>query len=237
MKKNLFFKTAYVVVIVSLSLCLAYIALEETIPGLIPLIKKGNFEDIQNYLDECGTFKGILCTVLLSMFQVWSLFISAIPIQIAAGCVYGLPTAFAICHLSSTAALVIALTVWRRSGSRLEKWIPVDLNKNHRFNDFLSSQAPPAYIIILTCLIPVIPNGLIALLASKMEISTKSFAFSVWFGNIVNVAVGCAVGNRIIQGDWSVAAVLFLFMIILLLLMWFFRGTILKVYSKISHAF
>ena len=234
LKKDILFKILFVAGVVLLALGLVFIALKETVPELIPLLEKGNVEDIQEYLRSNGTVKGVLCTILLQMVQVWSLFIAGMPIQVAAGCVYGFFKAFIICHLASTAAQLIAIIVWRKTGRRLQKWMPVNVERNRRFNEFLNSKAPPAYIVILVCMVPVIPNGLIALLASKMDISVKKYSFSVWLGSIVNVLLCCAAGNRIIQGDWVIACIFVAVLVTLFLCMWFFRDKILTFYYKIT---
>lgn len=230
MKKNTLFKVIYIAAVVIIALALIFFALKETVPDLIPLIEKGNAEEIQEYLRESSTVKGVLCTILLQMVQVWSLFIPGMPIQVAAGCVYGFFAAFAICHLSSVAAQFIAITVWRRTGKRLEKWMPVDVENNSRLKEFLSSQAPPAYLVILACMIPIMPNGLIALMASKMNISIKKYTLSVWAGSIINVLLCCAVGNRIIEGDWIVAVLFVIILVALFLFMWLCRNRILDRY-------
>ena len=233
MKKNFFYKLLFVLAVVVIALGLVFIALEETVPELIPLIEHGNVDEIQNYLRESSTFKGVFCTILLQMVQVWSLFIAGMPIQVAAGCVFGFLPAFIICHLSSTLAHVIAITVWRRMGKRLEKWMPIDANKSSSFNTFLNSKAPPAYTVMLACMIPIMPNGLIALLASKMDIGVKKYSLSIWAGSFINVLLCCAVGNRIIQGDWIIACIFVGILVSLSLIMWFLRDKILSVYYRI----
>jgi len=235
MNKNFFYKLIFVVAVVAVALGLVYIAMAETVPELIPMIEQGNVDDIQEYLKESSTFKGILCTILLQMVQVWSLFIAGMPIQVAAGCVYGFLPAFAICHISSVLAQLIAIAVWRRMGKRLEKWMPVDATKNSSFNNFLNSKAPPAYIVILACMIPIMPNGLIALLASNMKITVKQYTISVWAGSLINVLLCCAVGNRIIQGDWIIACIFVAILVALFLFMWFFRDKILTKYYYVKE--
>lgn len=232
MKKNIIFKIIYIAAVVLVTLGLAYIALRETVPELIPLIRSGSAADIQAYLRASGTRKGILCTVLLQMVQVWSLFISGIPIQVAAGCVFGFCVAFVICHLSSSIAQILAIMVWRKLGRSLEKWMPVDVNGNRKLNEMLESKAPPSYLVVLACLLPVIPNGLIPLFASKMEISIPRFAISVWAGNIINVLLCCAAGNRVIQGDWIMACLFVLIPMALFLILWIFRDRILGFHSQ-----
>lgn len=235
MRKYTFLKIVYVFAIIIVALGIIYIALEETVPDLIPVIENGNVDEIQTYIRESGTFRGILCTVLLQMVQVWSLFISGMPIQVAAGCVFGFFAAFVICHLSSVAAHYISINVWRKMGQRLEKWMPVNVNKNNRFKEFLDSKAPPAYIVILACMIPVMPNGLIPLLASKMEINVKEYTITVWAGSALNILICCAVGSRIIQGDWVIACIFLLVLIVLFILMWVFRDRILELYKRATN--
>jgi len=235
LKKDLLYKFIFVLTVVVVALGLVYFALKETVPELIPLLEHGDVDSIQAYLKESSTFMGIFCTILLQMVQVWSLFIAGMPIQVAAGCVFGFLEAFIICHLSSVLAQMIALTVWRKMGKRLEKWMPINTNDTSRFQEFLNSAAPPAYNVILACMIPVMPNGLIALFAAREDITLKQYTISVWAGSLINVLLCCAVGNKIILGDWLIAGIFVAILVTLFLSLWFFRAKILAIFLRVRE--
>lgn len=84
-------------------------------------------------------------------------------------------------------------------------------------------------------MIPVMPNGLIAILASVMDITVRKYAVSVWSGSRINVLLSCGVGNRIVQGDWVNACIFVGILVTLFLLMWFLRDRILSKYYSVRE--
>jgi len=63
----------------------------------------------------------------------------------------------------------------------------------------------------------------------------KKYTVSVWAGSLINVLLCCAVGNRIIQGDWVIACLFVGILVVLFLLMWFFRDRILTKYYSLRE--
>lgn len=233
MKKAQIYKILFVIVTVCVALLLIYFAFLETIPELIPIIEAGDTRGIQDYLQENSDFKGVLCAILIQMVQVWSIFIPGMPIQIATGAVYGLAAGFVICHLSSVVANYLAFVLWKKGGEKLEKFMPSDSGSNSKLATLLSDDLPPAYVVILACMVPILPNGFIPLLAAQFDISPKRYTFSVWIGSFLNVLLCCGVGDRIINGDWLAAVIMVLILLAALLLMWFFRKKVLCLYNRI----
>ena len=167
MHRNLLRRILFILVFLALAAALVYFAFRDAFPDLLPLLKSGDVEEIQDYLRGVGTWKGVLCTVLLQMLQVFSLVISGVPIQVAAGVVYGTFVALIICLLSSTLALTLSLFLWKGMGKRMSKWFPVEEKQLRLINRLAESGAPPRFVVFLGGMIPVLPNGLIPLLAAK----------------------------------------------------------------------
>ena len=237
MNKNIIYRILFVIGVIVIAAGLVYLAFMETVPELLPLIEKGNTAEIEAYLEESSTFKGILCAVLLSMVQVWSMFIPGMPIQVAVGAVYGLFIGLVACHLSSVLAQYIAIKVMRRLGNQMEKWMPVNTEKESALSEILNSTTPPEYKVITACLIPVLPNGVIAFFASKMDITPERYALAVWVGSFLNVLLCCAAGDRIMSGDWIIAAIYFAFLLCIVICLWVFRHKILDVYYSVTARF
>lgn len=61
---------------------------------------------------------------LLQMVQVWSIVISGVIVNVAAGVVYGVWRAFAICLVSSSLAHGVSFTLYQRLGKYLDKFLP-----------------------------------------------------------------------------------------------------------------
>ena len=71
MWRNLVRRGLFALLFLALAFALLYFAFRDAAPELLPLLKNGDVEELQAYLWSIGTWKGILCTVLLQMLQVF----------------------------------------------------------------------------------------------------------------------------------------------------------------------
>ncbi|MBR4692354.1 MAG: TVP38/TMEM64 family protein [Oscillospiraceae bacterium] len=233
MNRNSVRRILFVLVFLAVAFALVYFAFRETVPDLLPLLKHGDVDEIQAYLRSSGTWKGVLCTALLQMLQVFSLVISGVPIQVAAGVVYGSFYAMLICLLASSVAQMLAFLLWTRMGKRMAQWFPVEGKQLRVIQRLRDSGTPPRYTVFLAGMIPVLPNGLIPLLATKMEITVWDFALWVGLGSLPNIFLCCAIGNRLIRGDWLLSIVYFVVMLSIVIVMWKFQDRVLGLYRRI----
>ncbi len=82
-------------------------------------------------------------------------------------------------------------------------------------------------MVFLCGMIPVLPNGLIPLLAAKLEISVPEFSLWGGLGSLPNMLLCCAIGNRLIQGDWVMSILYVVIMMGLVIVLWKWREPIL----------
>ena len=212
---------------------IVYLALRNLMPGVVELLRSGRTEDIQAYLRSEGPKRSIACVALLQVLQIWSVFISGIPLQMAAGVVLGTLVGFVVCHVMSVFALTTLMVAWRKIGGRLEKWLALS-DSNLRVMDKLRNlNSPPRYIIVLSCLIPVLPKGLVPVMAAKMDITTRQFAFATWVGSIPNIFLCCVIGSSLINGHWAVTVAAMLGMFLLVAALWIFMKPVLRVLRRI----
>ena len=154
------------------------------------------------------------------MLQVFSLVISGLPIQVAAGVVYGTFFALVICLLASTLALTLSLLLWKTMGRRMAKWFPVEEKQLRIIDRLAESGTPPRFAVFLAGMIPVLPNGLIPLLAARLDITVPQFTLWVALGSLPNMLLCCAIGNRLIRGDWLISILYVVIMMGLVVLLW-----------------
>ena len=204
----------FVLLFLAIAAALIYFPFRDSAPELLDMLKNGDVEEIQSYLRSIGTWKGVLVTAMLQMLQVFSL-------------VYGTFIALVICLLSSTLALTLSLLLWKGMGRRMKKWFPVEEKQLRLINKLAQSGTPPRYAVFLAGMIPVLPNGLIPLLASKLEISVPAFALWVGLGSLPNMLLCCAIGNRLIRGDWLASILYVALMIGIVIVMWKWRDQII----------
>ncbi len=228
-------RIASIALTVVLAAVLVYFAFLEIMPDLIPLLESGNAEQIEEYLRSIGRLPGILFTMLLQAVQVFSVVLPGLPIQVAAGIVFGTWRGFFTCHLSFVASNVIVFSLARRFGKKLDKYLPVE--KKDSKLDFLLKSISPSYMTVIANLMPVVPNGIIPYVAAKTNIKTLHFAVAAYFGSFIPILVFCAVGNKLLKGDYVESAILLAVLCVLLFLLTKYRDTvqrcIITVWEKI----
>ncbi len=232
MKKNYLIRITAALVIIIVAAGLIYFAFVTAVPELFPLLQNGSVTDIENYLRSSNKLTGLVFTALLQAVQVFSVVLPGMPIQIAAGIVYGIWRSFFVCHLSSVIANVLVFAAVRRFGTKMDKLVPIE-RKDSRL-DFLLKSDSPAYMTVVACLIPILPNGFIPYVAAKTKIKTLQFALAVYFGSFLPVLVLCAVGNKILKGGYIMSAVLFLSLCLVVFLLAKFRNKVLGFIGTLS---
>jgi uncharacterized membrane protein YdjX (TVP38/TMEM64 family) len=230
MKKNLLIRFTVIAGIILLVVCLVYFAFLKFAPDLIQLLKNGSEAEIEQYLRSNDSVTGLFCMALLQMIQVLSILLPAVPIQIAAGIVYGTWRSFLVCHLSSVAAHILVFTVARHLGSKINALIPVE-SKGSKL-DFLLKSEHPAYMTVVACLIPILPNGFIPYVAAKTNIKPQHFALSVYCGTFLPALVLCAAGDKFLTGGYVMSAALLIALCILVFVMTKFKTQILSLIDK-----
>lgn len=173
-------------------------------PGFIPAIKSGSEQQIEALLESNDRIKAVLCLALLQIIQVISIVIPIAPIQLAGGVVFGTVRGFIICHLSYVIGNVIVIFYARKArdafrilGNRGEKKKNKIIEKLNNGNVFFK--------LILFCIIPVVPNGIIPYAAAEMDISIPKFALASWIGDLMPSLAFCCAGHLAILRHYILA--------------------------------
>ena len=117
MKKTKLIRGGIMALFVLAALLLVYLVVRQTMPDIIPLLRSGDEEALEAYLSRDMSFTGILYMALLQMVQVWSIVISGVIVNVAAGVVYGVWRAFAIWRWrSQSSARLIAVVMSQAPG-------------------------------------------------------------------------------------------------------------------------
>ncbi len=199
-------------------------------PDLIPLLRQDNEKDIEEYLRSQSTFVGGLCVVLLQAVQIISIILPGAPIQIAAGVIYGTLKAFILCHTASVATHVTVFYCARNLGDKLNKIAPTE----HKISklDFLLKSDLPWYMTTVAYLMPLLPNGIIAYVAAKTDITLGRFAVAAYVGNIFSILILCAIGSSILAGDYTISVVLLAVLFAVVILLWKYKDEVLGFLKK-----
>ncbi len=215
MKSIKWLKNTIRVVIVLLCTALIFLLIYQSfgtmIPGLIRVLKSGNEKEIADYLSNAGKLDGMLCTIVLQMVQVISIVIPGMPIQIAAGMVYGAFRAFLFTYFGYVSANVIVFAVARHIGTGLVENISFKKKSSWLENKFKTIR--PEFVVSLACLMPAVPNGIVPYLAARTQITYINFTLAVAMGSGIPILLSCLTGHFILKGNYT-------FSIISIVLLW-----------------
>lgn len=216
--KDKIIKVITIILITAAVVFLLYRSFGTMIPGLLTALKSGNEKQIEEYLAGAGRWDGFLCTVLLQFLQVVSVVLPGMPIQIAAGAVYGMFRASLFCYVGYVGANVVVFTVARHVGGAFVEKISSRF-KGNRFTERLQA-VNPGFAVALGCLMPGIPNGIIPYLAAQSQLSYQGFAAAVALGSLFPIVTACMTGHFLLSGDYlfSVITIAALWLIIILLM-------------------
>lgn len=201
---------------------LIYLAFLRNMPELWPLLKNGSEEEIAEYLGSQPPLLGMLCTAVLAFLQPVSIVLPGAPIQIAAGVVYGTLKGFLICHGAYVLANVLVFYLARTMRGKMDQ----HLSRFSGKMDFLKKERHPAYMTAMACLIPILPNGIIPYAAARTKIRLYEFVLAVVLGSFFPVLVMCAVGKRLLHGDYLYAAILLILDFLVVFLLTRFRNQV-----------
>lgn len=182
-------------------LAMILLSLNAILPGFAEIISRGDQQELSEYIRSFGSIGGIALAFLLQFVQIISIFFPGGPIQIAIGIVFGTLLGFVICHTGYVLANIAVFYSVRKLGNRLDQLFSSDNQSNSRFR-FLTEAKHPGYVVALSCLIPLLPNGLVPYIAARTKITFWHFLLSVYLGSIPTLLMLNAIGNKLLHGDY-----------------------------------
>lgn len=216
--------------VILLVILVAYLALRNIVPDFIDVLRSGDEGQVEDYIRSQGTFTGVLVTAVLQSLQILSIFLSSVPIQVAAGIIFGFWRGFLICFFSTGLTHLGVFMLVRRIGDKLG--VLEETDTTVRRWRFLRNSEHPAFSLLLLFLIPLLPNGIIPYLAAKSKISRRDFAILFALGNCPSILIFCAVGSRILSGDYLIAGLLILAQLVIMLTLYLCREKLFVLAEK-----
>ena len=150
---------------------LVWFAFGNKIPGLIPLLKEGDSQKIADYLAQETGIRGVIAVILLQAIQVASIVMPGMAIQVAAGLIYGWLEGFLMCYFGFVLSNLCVFLFARRMGSDRIKDVSMG-----RMSQWLMERlkgTKPQFMVVIACMVPAIPNGIIPYLSARTEITAK----------------------------------------------------------------
>ena len=222
----LIFAFAIVLVIILLSL-------NAILPGFSDVLQRGDQQELVLYIRGFGNVGGVALALLLQFIQIISIFFPGGPIQIAIGVVFGTLLGFFICHVGYVLANVVVFFSARKLGNRLDQLFAGSGGTSSRFH-FLTESKHPSFVVALSCLIPLLPNGLVPYIAARTKITFWQFFIAVYFGSIPTLWILNAIGNKLLQGDYIKVILLGALLVIGVASLYFLRNQIFTLFDHIQ---
>ncbi|HOG00713.1 MAG: TVP38/TMEM64 family inner membrane protein YdjZ [Firmicutes bacterium ADurb.Bin248] len=186
---------------------LIYFAIQSVLPGFLEVLEQGDEQEIEGYMRSFAGLRGLAMAFLLQFIQVVSIICPGGPIQIAAGVVFGFWRGYAVCEAGYLAANAAVFAAARRLGPGMERLFPVGEGGKSRLN-FIGNSKNPAFMVFLGCVTPVLPNGIVPYVAARTKIRPGRFALAVFLGSTPTFMMLCALGNRLLQGDFLIVGII-----------------------------
>ena len=199
-----------------------------SIHNLILVLEHGSEQEIENYLRARDFSKGLFLVFLISVFQVVSIIIPGMPIQIAAGSIYGGWGAFLVCYLGFVFANIVIFVIARLLAGRIDLFSRFEAGRKMR--ERLNGD-DPLYWMAMAYLVPGVPNGIIPHVAAHSRISLADFLLAVSSTVWIQIGLNCAAGYFLVREEYTFMVLSFLLQIGLILLARRNKDRLLKLYS------
>ena len=232
MKKYKYIRVGIIALFIILTLLLVYFILAETMPDLLPALRKGDSKAVEEYLSRDTSAKSLISLFVLQVLQVFSIFISGTVLQIAAGAVYGGVKAFLVCWPASGLAHLLAFLLYRRLGERMDELMPGSADNSKL--DFIIKSVHPGFATSLACFFPFLPNGFLPIAASRTALTPWQFVLIVQLCSLPDTIICCFLGEKVVRGEWGESALLTGLMLVFVLLMWLFKDKIIRFMDSLA---
>jgi len=185
---------------------------------------------ITDYLREEGGVKGCFALAALQVLQVISVFLPGMAVQVAGGLIYGAWVSFFICLVSFVFANVMMFYLCRHS-RLLSRLLPENAKSVRTVSDWVNSN-DAAFMSMLAYMLPGIPNGFVPYVAAKAHIRARRFALSVLLGSVLQIFLNCAIGSLLTRGHWLLSALLILFMLAMIFVLYRNKEQLIRLRDK-----
>jgi len=214
--------------IVAAAAVIIVVVLQRVFPDLMRLLEQGSEGEIEAYIRGAGA-GGVLIIFFLQYLQVLSIMLPGMPVQIAAGIVYGALRGYLICESAFLAGNLTALCIARRLGSGRIRQL---LGKQEGKARFLENTQYPVFMVIIASMVPVVPNGIIPYGAAISGMSVRDFSSGVLLGSSSGILIFCAVGSHLLAGNYVPAVLLCGLQIAVIVVMMKYRNNIIGWYAR-----
>jgi len=227
------FKYIVMAVVFALIFLTIILVLKKILPGFMEVLEGGSETSVQDYIRGFGTVKGVFIGILLQFMQIVSIVFPGGPIQISAGIIFGTWLGFGICFVGYVSANCAVFYVARSLGEKINDWMPIEEEESASKLNFISRIKSPVMMVLITCMMPFMPNGIVPYLAAKTDIKFKDFFLAVSAGCAPTLLLLCAAGSKVLKGNYLEAGIYGVLLVACVVLLTVKQKAILALAEKI----
>lgn len=187
----------FVVVTAAIVCCLLHVHT----PEILKLLDKGNVTGIEHYIRNEGS-RGRLILLFLQVLETVTIVLPSMPVYICAGAVYGKLQGLAMCYITNLVMNLLIFRFARKTGVSVEEFSK--FQKNPRLEEWMKETEHPDRLVLLMCLLPIIPNGLIPVLSSQTRVTTGAFLRALAVGCLPGMTVFVCCGDLLLSEHFRI---------------------------------
>lgn len=184
-----------------------------------------DYEGFKAWIEQSG-FMGRVYFVLMVIFQVIIALVPGEPLEIAAGFAFGAIEGTILCVIGITVGSIIVFYLVRKFGIKLvEVFFSTEKIKSLKF---LQNKKKVTALVFLMFFLPGTPKDLLTYFVGLTKINFWAFFFIASIARLPSIVTSTIGGDRLVEGDYFVAIVVFVATFALSVLGWFAYTRILR---------
>lgn len=161
-------------------------------PRVLQLLRAGDVEGIERYIASAG-HRGRIFLIFIQTIETVVIVLPALPVYIAAGVVFGPLQGILLCYLTNVVVNLAMFYVLRRFRVRTADLFPQ--GRSSRVEKWLSASRHPVRAFFILCLLPILPNGMVTVLATKSTLTLRQYAYALVTGCLPAIAASVLFGD------------------------------------------
>ena len=184
-----------------------------------------DYDGFKAWIEQSG-FMGRVYFVLMVIFQVIIALVPGEPLEIAAGFAFGAIEGTILCVIGITVGSIIVFYLVRKFGIKLvEVFFSTEKIKSLKF---LQNKKKVTALVFLMFFLPGTPKDLLTYFVGLTKINFWAFFFIASIARLPSIVTSTIGGDRLVEGDYFVAIVVFVATFALSVLGWFAYTKILR---------
>lgn len=174
------------------------------------------------YQDDLGIFRALIL-IFLEFLVVMLGIMPAEPVEIVAGLTYGALFGTVLCLIGALLANITIYLLFKKMGDAIVKYIPAYEKWE---NKLVNGQFTGVRIvnIVLLYVLPIIPYGVIAIIASRSKIHFIPYLIVTTLGVIPSIVICTFMTGSILEGNFIFTLVLIIIIVIAVTAVYIFQA-------------